>query len=144
VLQWRALQKEREEGRLHALLAEAERLEAERLSVEANACLAEESVCRPDTLIEERQALGNYRRFASKERRRLLGLRKELEGRIEAQRRTLMEAERKVEALNHMRDDKLAAWRYETDKEQTDFVDGLVVSRWRRPLASTGHGNPGG
>lgn len=132
VLQWRALQKEREEGRLHALLVEAERLEAERLSVEAKARLAEESVCHPDTLIEERQALGNYRRFTSQERRRLLRLRQELEGRIEAQRRTLMEAERKVEALNHMRDDKLAAWRYETDKEQRDFVDGLVVSRWRR------------
>jgi flagellar export protein FliJ len=88
--------------------------------------------------------LGNYRRFASQERRRLLGLRKELEGRIEAQRRTLVEAERKVEALNHMRDEKLAEWRYETDKEQRDFVDGLVVSRWRRPPSSTGHGNPGG
>lgn len=132
VLQWRSLEKEREEGRLHALLAEAERLEVERLSVEARARAAEKSVCRPDTLIEERQALGNYRRFTSQERRRLLGLRKELESRIKAQRRILIEAERKVEALVHMRDGKLAAWRYEVDKEQGDFVDGLVASRWRR------------
>lgn len=133
LLQWRTLQKEQEEGRLQALFAEAERLEVQRIALESGGRSAEESVLRPDVLIEERQALGNYRRFLALERQRLLRLRKELESRIEAQRRLLVEAERKVEALKNMRDDKLTEWRGRMDKEQADFVDGLVVARWRRP-----------
>lgn len=132
LLEWRALQREQEEGRLRQLFAEAERLESERISLEAGAQTAEESVQRPDVLNEERQALGNYRRFLAVERQRLLRLRAELEDRIEAQRHLLVEAERKVEALKHMRDDKRAAWRSQADKEQGDFVDALVVARWRR------------
>ena len=134
LLRWRVLEKDREEGRLRQLFSEAERLEAERVSLEHSAQAAEESVLRPDVLTEERQALGNYRRFLASERQRLLRLRVELENRIQAQRRLLVEAERKVEALKHMRDDKLAEWRSQADKEQGDFVDGLVVARWRRPL----------
>jgi flagellar export protein FliJ len=133
LLQWRTLEKEREEGRLQALFAEAERLEAERISLEIGARSAEQSVLRLDVLIEERQALGNYRRFLSGERQRLLRLRSELESRIQVQRGLLVEAERKVEALKNMRDDKSAEWRRQLEKEQGDFVDELVVARWKRP-----------
>jgi flagellar export protein FliJ len=133
LLQWRTVEQEREEGRLQALFSEAERLEAERIALETRGKLAEESVLRPDVLIEERQALGDYRRFLSSERQRLMRLRTELQSRIEAQRLLLVEAERKVEALTHMRDAKLAEWRSQTDKEQGDFVDELVVARWKRP-----------
>lgn len=133
LLQWRTLEKDQEEGRLRKLLSEVERLEAERILLENKAQAAEESVRRPDVLNEERQALGNYRRFIARERLRLQRLRAELESRIQTQRRLVVEAERKVEALKHMRDDKLAEWRSQTDKEQGDFVDGLIVARWRRP-----------
>lgn len=133
LLQWRTLQKEQEEGRLQSLFSEAERLEVERISLETDARSAENSVLRPDVLIEERQALGNYRRFLSGERQRLLRLRKELESRIQVQRQILVEAERKVEALRNMRDDKSAEWRRQLEKEQGDLVDELVVARWRRP-----------
>lgn len=133
LLQWRTAEREREAGRLQALFSEAERLEAERISLENGGQSAEESVLRPDVLIEERQALGNYRRFLVNERNRLMRLRTELQSRIEAQRLILVEAERKVEALTHMREDNLAEWRSQGDKEQADFVDGLVVARWRRP-----------
>ncbi len=94
--------------------------------------MAEESVLRQDVFIEERQALGNYRRFLTNERLRLGRLRTELEGRIEAQRLLLVEAERKLEALRNMREDKQAAWRCQMEKEQGDLVDELVVARWRR------------
>ncbi len=134
LLQWRTLQKEQEEGRLQALFAEVERLEAQQLALDASGRSAEASVLRPDVLIEERQALGNYRRFLTVERQRLLGLRKELAGRVEAQRLLLVEAERKVEALKNMRDDKLTQWRGQMDKEQADTVDELVVARWGRQL----------
>lgn len=133
LLQWRTLEKDQQEGRLRKLFSEVERMEAERISIENSAKAAEESVRRPDVLNEELQALGNYRQFQARERQRLLRLRAELESRIQAQRRLLVEAERKVEALKHMRDDKLAEWRNQADKEQGDFVDGLVVARWRRP-----------
>lgn len=133
LLQWRTVEKEQQESRLRALFSEAARLEAERAALEDGARFAEESVLRPDVLLEEQQALGNYRRFVAGERQRLADLRAELDGRIEAQRRVLVEAERKVEALKNMRDDKQAEWRSQADKEQGDFVDGLVVARWKQP-----------
>jgi len=132
LLQWRTLEREREEGRLQALLSELERLAAARRALERNAELAEQSVRRPGVLIEERQALDGYRRFMASERQRFLRLRTELEIRIEKQRNALVEAERKVEALSRMRDDKKAEWRAELDKEQEALVSELVVARWGR------------
>ena len=132
LLQWRTLEREREEGRLQALHSELERLSAARRALERNAELAEQSVRRPGVLIEERQALDGYRRFMASERQRLLRLRAELEIRIEKQRQALVEAERKVEALSRMRDDKKAEWRAELDKEQEELVSELVVARWGR------------
>lgn len=132
LLQWRTLEREQEEGRLQALFSELEQLDAARRALEGNLESAEESVLRPDVLTEERQALDGYRRFVASERRRLLGLRAKLETRIEKQRIVLVEAERKVEALSRMRDDKKAEWRAELDKEQENMVSELVVARWGR------------
>lgn len=132
LLQWRVHERQREEGRLQALFTELERLDTARLAVERNAESAEESVLRPDVLIEERQALGCYRRFVAGERARLLRLRAELETRIETQRSALVDAERKVEALSRLRDDKLAEWRSQLGKEEEDLVSELVVARWGR------------
>ncbi len=133
LLQWRTVEKEQQESRLRALFAEAEQLEAERIALEDGAHFAEESVLRLDVLLEERQALSTYRQFLARERKRLAVQRAELDARIEAQRQVLVEAERKVEALKNMRDDKQAEWRSQAEKEQGDFVDGLVVARWKRP-----------
>lgn len=132
LLQWRTVEREQQEARLQALFSELEQLDAARRALERNAESAEESVLRPDVLTEERQALDGYRRFISSERQRLLGLRAELGTRIEKQMLVLVEAERKVEALSQMRDDKKAEWRIERDKEQEDLVSELVVARWGR------------
>jgi flagellar export protein FliJ len=132
LLQWRTLEREQEEGRLQALFSELEQLDAALRALERNAESAEESVLRPDVLTEERQALDRYRRFVASEKRRLLSLRGELETRIEKQRLVLVEAERRVEALSRMRDDKKAEWRLELDKEQEDLVSELVLARWGR------------
>lgn len=132
LLQWRTLEREQEEGRLQALFAELERLDAALRALARNEEQAEESVLRPDVFTEERQALDGYRQFICGERQRLAGLRTELETRIENQRRVLVEAERKVEALSQMRDDKKAEWRVQHDKEQEDLVSELVAARWGR------------
>lgn len=132
LLQWRVIEKEREEGRLQALFAELERLDAARATLERNAEAAENSVVRPDVLTEELLALTSYRRFTAGEKQKLLRLRADLETRIEAQRGLLVEAERKVEALTQMRDEKKAAWRGQADKEQEELVSELVIGRWGR------------
>ncbi|MDR3719735.1 MAG: hypothetical protein P4K98_13110 [Bryobacteraceae bacterium] len=132
LLQWRTLEREQAEGRLQALFSELEQLDAARRALEESLESAEESVLRPDVLTEERHALDGYRRFIASEKQRLLGLRAELETRIEKQRLVLVEAERKVEALSRMRDDKKAEWRVELDKEQEELVSELVVARWGR------------
>jgi len=134
LLQWRALEKEQQEGRLRALLADLKQLDAARRALEQRAQLAEDSVLGPGVLNEERQALDGYRRAVKAERQRLLQQRTELESRVAKQREVLVEAERRVDALNRMRDDKKAAWRFELDKEQENLVSELVIARWgRRP-----------
>lgn len=132
LLQWRVIEKEREEGRLQALFAELERLDAARATLERNAEAAEKSVVRPDVLTEELLALSGYRRFTADQKLKLLRLRADLETRIDAQRRLLVEAERKVEALTQMRDEKKATWRGQADKEQEELVSELVIGRWGR------------
>ena len=134
LLQWRIVEQEREEGKLQLLFAEQERLDEMTRCLERNADAAEQSVLRPDVLIEERQALGGYRRFVAGEKQKLLRLRADLETRIEGQRRLLVEAERKVEALTQMRDDKRAEWRGQVDKEQEELVSELVIARWGRQV----------
>lgn len=132
LLQWRVIEKEREEGRLQALFAELERLDAARATLERNAEAAEKSVVRPDVLTEELLALSGYRRFTADQKLKLLRLRADLETRIYEQRRLLVEAERKVEALTQMRDEKKATWRGQADKEQEELVSELVIGRWGR------------
>ncbi len=132
LLQWRVIEKEHEEGRLQALFGELERLDAARATLERNAEAAEKSVVRPDVLTEELLALSGYRRFTADQKLKLLRLRADLETRIDAQRRLLVEAERKVEALTQMRDEKKATWRGQADKEQEELVSELVIGRWGR------------
>lgn len=132
--QWRVLEREQEEGRLKLLFADLEQLDNARRALERKAEQAELSVVRSDVLLEERQALAGYRRYIAGEKQKLARLKSDLEVRIEQQRCVLVEAERKVEALAQMRDEKKAEWRSQADKEQEDLVSELVVARWGKRI----------
>ena len=133
---WRETERDREEARLQALLAGLKQLERARRDLENAMQGAEQSVRpapdAPLAPIEELQALDSYRRHIKREQLRLAGLRAQLEVRVAAQRRVLVEAERKVEMLEHLREERLAEWKKELDKEQENLVAELVVARWAR------------
>jgi flagellar export protein FliJ len=133
---WREAERDKEEARLQALLAGLKQLDRARADLESAVQRAELSV-RPSPQaplapIQELQALDSYRRYVRREQLRLSGLRAQLEVSVEAQRRVLVEVERKVEVLEHLREERLAMWRRELDKEQEDLVAELVVARWAR------------
>lgn len=86
----------------------------------------------PLPAMQELQVLDSYRDYIRRECQRLAGLRVPLEARIAAQRRALTEAERKVEILDQLREEKLEEWKKELDKEQEDLVAEMVVARWTR------------
>jgi flagellar export protein FliJ len=136
VRRWRESQRDAEEARLQALFAELHQLERARVELGIAAAKAEQAVRPgPDAPLppmQELQALDSYRGYVRRECRRLAGLRSPLEARIAIQRRALTEAERKMEVLDLLREEKLEEWKKELDKEQEDLVAELVVARWAR------------
>ncbi len=136
VRHWRESQRDQEEARLQALFAALNQLERAQVELGNAAAKAEQSVrSRPDAPlppIQELQALDSYRYYVRRECQRLADLRVPLEVRIAIQRRALAEAERKVEVLNLLRDERLEEWKKELDKEQEELVAELVVARWAR------------
>jgi len=134
VRRWRELQRDQEEARLQALLAEFRRLETAGDDLAHAAALAEQSVRpTPDAPLgpmQELQALDSYRAHVRREFMRLANLRSRLDARINTQRRALLEAERKLEVLDTLRQERLAEWKKELDKEQEELVAELVVARW--------------
>jgi hypothetical protein len=55
-----------------------------------------------------------------------------LEERIESQRRAVRSAKREADVLDHMREEALARWRQEADRETEAMVADLVVARWQQ------------
>jgi len=133
---WREVERDKEEARLQSLFAELKQIERARIQLENAVALAERSVRpvpqAPLAPIQELQALDSYRLYVQREHRRLAGLRAQMEVRIASQRRVLVDAERKVEVLDQLREERLAEWKKELDEEQEELVAELVVARWAR------------
>lgn len=130
--QLREARLESERVRLNGLLAERREVERRRAELEEEEMQAMGEV-RLKHVVEAQEltALDCFRRFARVERGRLQSALAALDGRIEQQRRTLLEARRQVEALNSLRERKLEAWRREMDRETENAIAELVIARWR-------------
>ena len=126
------MEREREESKLTAILNEMKHLERSRQDLECAVQAAEESVAAAAPAIEELLALDAYRGFANRERVRMSQIETGLRSKAEAQRQLLVEAERRLEALNRLKERKFSDWRRELDKEQETLVAELVVARWGR------------
>ena len=136
VRRWRESERDKEKFRLQALLTELRQLDWAQSQL-VNAASGAELAVRPTPeaplpSTEELQALDSYRGYVRRECQRLAGVRAQLEVRVNAQRRALVEAERKVEVLDILREQKLAEWKKDLDKEQEELVAELVVARWAR------------
>ena len=133
VRKWREDQAELEEMRLQQLYAQLRGLEDEEREVAASAerfhrgVLAQESVTA-----EELGALEAYQDYTKHEIRRLQAKQKEVKAQVEKQRQRLLEAHRRVQLLDCLREKALVAWTAARDKEQEELGAELFLGNLTR------------
>ncbi len=134
VLDWRAHQLDLEKSRLQTLLAELAALDAALDRIAAETREGErEAMASGDA--QELAALGPFRDHQARERGRVLSRRSDCERRVREQRESVLEAERGVRLLEHLRDRKLADWNAEAAKELEGVAAESFLSRWAREKA---------
>jgi flagellar export protein FliJ len=128
---WREMQRQAEESKLQALVSEQTSLIRMRQSLEEERRRVSAFVERAGLDSSELLAADRFRGHATRQEARLAAAGRELDARLGAQRKNVLEARQRVEALNHLRESQLTAWRAELDKEQENLVAELVVARWK-------------
>lgn len=135
VRKWRQDQAELEEMRLQQLYTQLHVIEARRktIAAEADGCrralVAQESVTA-----EELSFLEAFRAYAN-EQIRQLGLKEQEMGvRIKEQRRLLMEAHRRFQLLDGLRDKAMITWTAACDKEQEEVAAELFLAKRNRSV----------
>jgi flagellar biosynthesis chaperone FliJ len=130
---WRRTRFESETTVLERLLAERLATVERRRRVEREADEALRQVLGSAVLSPEQLAAADsYRSWAARESAKLLLSLRALEERIESQRRAVRSAKREADVLDHMREEALARWRQEADRETEAMVADLVVARWQQ------------
>ncbi|MBI5280099.1 MAG: hypothetical protein HY858_00350 [Candidatus Solibacter usitatus] len=128
---WRQTQFEREEARLAALLAELEALRQHRGQLRAQEAASLASIhASPVVNVAELQTLEAFRRWVRREEVRIKSEEAGLGARIAEQRGAVVEARRKVEGLDRLKEKRLNAWRAEVDRQTEQAVAELVIARW--------------
>ncbi|MBI5083939.1 MAG: hypothetical protein HZB13_05005 [Acidobacteria bacterium] len=128
---WRQTQFEREEARLAALLAQFEEHRRRREGLRAQEAVSLAAIRASRVVnVEELQTLDAFRRWVSREETRIRSEEMGLGSRIAEQRGVVVEARRKVEGLDRIKEKRLHAWRKEVDRETELAVAELVIARW--------------
>ncbi len=120
------------QSQMMLLLGERTALEQRRLLLDRQEFGVRQDLrAKPVLVFEELAAMEGFRRWVEQEREQIRLASTRLNERIETQRQLLLDARRDVEALNRLREKKLAGWRQEVDKETESAVAELVIARWR-------------
>ena len=134
VLEWRRRQAEFEQHKLGQALAQAQRLEAERLALAESRRQAQlDAVHANATTAEDLWMLRDYLVQADRQDR-LLAERVSKQARVvENQRHVTMEAQRRREALERLRQSRQDEWRREINRELEAFASEAFLARWSFP-----------
>jgi flagellar export protein FliJ len=118
VLAWRRTQLELEEAKFQQRTREVQELERERARIEAAGIRAEVEVRGWSPLAgSDLAALANYRQYVAGQEKQMTLHREEAHQHAEAQQRAMIEARRRCQLLERLRERRLAEWRAEADKE---------------------------
>lgn len=129
---WRHLELENEQARMRALLNEELQVLRRREALASDLERARTSVWGGGTVSAvELAALNQFAIYAGQEDRRLDRLLGQIRQAICQQRSVLLAARREAEALNQLRDRRLAQWRADAGREEENIVAELVVQRWK-------------
>jgi flagellar export protein FliJ len=131
---WRERQAEIEEVRLQALFAEKRTLQERVVSLQAE--LEAEHVRIEDKSVDagELARLDDFRVWVTREKKRLGISLAEYDKRIEAQRAVLLEARRRFQLVDRLKEKSLIEWCKAGAKEQEDLAAELYLARRSRPV----------
>jgi flagellar export protein FliJ len=129
---WRERQAEIEEVRLQALFAEKRAMEDRAVSLQTE--LEAEHRRIEDTSFDagELARLDDFQVWVTREKRRLGTSLSECEQRIEARRAALVEARRRFQLVDRLKEKALLEWRKTSEKEQEDLAAELYLARRTR------------
>jgi flagellar export protein FliJ len=131
LLQWRRKEFDQEQERLRSLQTEWQSLADACRQVADDQALALQQASRLAILTaEEIRLLEQWRLYAVREIRRLETCMAEIQVRIEDQKSRLLEAHRRMQSLEKLRESQLEEWRTAGAKAEEASVEELVVSRW--------------
>lgn len=137
VRRWRQDQAELEEMRLEQLQTQLRGIEAQQREIAAAAEGSRRAVLAQSTVTaEELRSLESLHEYAKQEMRRLKGEEQEVKARMEEQRHRVMEAHRRFQLLDSLRDKALVAWTSARDKEQEDLGAELFLGKLARTTRS--------
>jgi flagellar export protein FliJ len=119
VLDWRRTELDLEENRLKQMHAAVAALDRERADLETAAAEARREVAQAETSDAlELHALDAYRRAVDLHRLRLADKRRQRQVELAGQQQKLLEARRRCQLLENLRDRRLAEWKYETQRQE--------------------------
>lgn len=131
VREWREKQLALQEAALQAKFAERARVELRRTRLESEVESTRRLIAHsPAVAAPDLQALDSFLRYAVAERGRIRTALTECERRIAEQRARVMEARRRLELLNKLREKKWTAWNTELAKEIEAQVSEAYLAQW--------------
>ena len=134
-LRWRSHLRDLEEAALERLRGELDALRAGRAGLEAEWADAAGALLRPGGRAEaaDLAALDQFRRHVERQKRILAGRLEDCRLRIASQRQRVIEARRRAELLDKLKDQGSASWRSEMERAERLESSDLYLARWPRP-----------
>ena len=135
VLAWRRMQLEVEEAKHQQRIAELRQLESERSEMEAAGIRTEVEVRSWSPLAGcDLEALARFRRHLAGQEKQLARRSEEARQRAAAQQKALVEARRRCELLERLKQRRVAEWQAAADREAEQMASEFhLVRQWRRP-----------
>jgi len=135
VRKWRQDQADLEDQRLEQLYAELRAIETKRKEIESEADRRRRGVLAQATVMAEELAFIEASRTWTEEQvRRLSGRQRETEVSVRKQRQRVLEAHRRFQLLEGLKDKALAGWTSARDKEQEELAAELYLAKRIRDL----------
>ena len=132
VLGWRILQLEIEEGKLEALFSERRRRQEEITGIGEQRRNADRLLRSDSVEGQQLAALDVHRHALVRLAARLRTQAEDCDRRIAAQQLKVLEAERRVQLLDRLKERRLSEWQLEADREQETLASETFLAKWVR------------
>ncbi len=131
VREWREKKVAVEEAKLERLLGELSAIDAAHAELDREQERNEQMILRAEGVTAlDLSALDGFRRYAKAERVRIENLRADCIQRIDARRAAIMEARRRFELLDRLKQRNLRAWTADVNRELEANAAEAYLARW--------------